>query len=171
MKTSEKQQNCNMWTSLVEDSHVKILALRGKVKVLEEKGLDYGVKCLELYGKLDLNTSSLKTAQCSLFEDSKESYATFPKSGMMRNGNVYRIPLLDSPIGEKECTYVRTPTKTDGLRYRFSLTSLSKKGSRSIGNLAECLAVNFGVKITPSFCEWIMGFPIMYTELKQSEMP
>lgn len=160
-----------MWTSLVEDSHARISVSQGKAKVLKEKGLDYGVRCLELYGKLDLNTSSLKTAQCSLFEDSKESYATFSKSGMMRNGNVYRIPLLDSPIGEKECIYVLTPTRTDGLRYKFSLTSLSKKRNHSIGSLAECLAVNFGVKITPSFCEWIMGFPIMYTELKQSEMP
>jgi hypothetical protein len=36
----------------------------------------------------------LKTAQCSLFGDLNESYATFPKSGMMQNGNVYQAPTL-----------------------------------------------------------------------------
>lgn len=96
------------------------------------------------------------------------------QSGMMRNGNVYRTPFSVSLIGGCGCTYVHTPTKSDGIRYRMKLQSLVKKinGSKfKDGNLAEYLANHFGVKITPSFCEWIMGFPIMYTVLKPSEMP
>lgn len=55
-------------------------------------------------------------------------------------------------------------------RYTMKVQSLIRKVGHSKfkeGNLAECLAARFGLKITPSFCEWIMGFPIMYTALKQ----
>ena len=48
---------------------------------LKEKEAVYGVKCSALFGVLDPNTLLLKIAQCSLFEDLKECYATFPKSG------------------------------------------------------------------------------------------
>lgn len=34
-----------------------------------------------------------------------------------------------------------------------------------------CQDISIAGKGTPSFCEWIMGFPIMYTVLKPSEMP
>ena len=80
--------------SLVEDFHAKTSALQEVVWVSTEAALDYGVRCIELYGKLDLDMSSLRTAQLSFFEDSNGSYAIFPKSGMMRNGNVYRMPRL-----------------------------------------------------------------------------
>lgn len=106
MRTSKNCQTPDMWTSLVEDFRVKTLALREKVLVSPEVALDYGVRCIESYGKLDLDTSSLRTAQCSLFEVSSESFAIFPKQGMMRNGNVYRTPPLDSTIIVKGCTLI-----------------------------------------------------------------
>lgn len=174
MKTSENYGIPGMLTSSAADFRVRTSALQEKVPELSVKEAAYGLKCSELYGKLDPDTCSLKTAQCCLFEDSRESYATFPQSGMMRNGNVYRTPFSVSLIGGCGCTYVHTPTKSDGIRYRMKLQSLVKKinGSKfKDGNLAEYLANHFGVKITPSFCEWIMGFPIMYTVLKPSEMP
>lgn len=87
-------QTLNLLTSLAVDSLVKTSALLEKVSELSVKEAAYGLKCIELYGKLDLNTSSLKTAQCYLFGDLNESYATFPKSGMMQNGNVYQAPTL-----------------------------------------------------------------------------
>lgn len=56
--------------SLVEDFHAKTSALQEVVWVSTEAALDYGVRCIELYGKLDLDMSSLRTAQLSFFEDS-----------------------------------------------------------------------------------------------------
>ena len=85
----ERIQNRHLLTSSAVDSLVKTSALLEKESELTVKEAAYGLKCSELYGKLDLDTCSLKTAQCSLFGDSSKSYATFPKSGMMRNGNVY----------------------------------------------------------------------------------
>ena len=88
MKISSNSQTRDTWMSLVEDFHAKTSALQEVVWVSTEAALDYGVRCIELYGKLDLDMSSLRTAQLSFFEDSNGSYAIFPKSGMMRNGNV-----------------------------------------------------------------------------------
>lgn len=90
----QKQPDSDMWTSLVEDFRVKTSVLPENVKVLRESAPGCGVRCTELYGKLDLNTSSLKIRQLSLFPVSNKSYATFPKSGIMRNGNVYQTTLF-----------------------------------------------------------------------------
>ena len=73
----------------MEDFRAKTSALQEKELVLSEPALDYGMRCIELYGRLDLGSSSLRTAQLSFIEDSNEYYAIFPKSGMMRNGDVY----------------------------------------------------------------------------------
>lgn len=90
----ERIQIQRLLTSLAVDSLARTSALLEKVSELSVKEVAYGLRCIELYGKLDLDTSSLKTAQCSLFGDLNESYATFPKSGMMQNGNVYQAPTL-----------------------------------------------------------------------------
>jgi len=89
----------------------------------------------------------------------------------MQNGSVFRIKYSGFHIIESGSTVsLMTPTKSDGKRYTMKIQSLIRKVGHSKfkeGNLAECLAARFGVKITPSFCEWMMGFPIMYTVLKQ----
>lgn len=102
-----------MWTSLVEDFRAKTSVLPENVKVLRESAPGCGVRCTELYGKLDLNTSSLKIRQLSLFPVSNKSYATFPKSGIMRNGNVYQTTLLDTHTKGKDFILLPTPTKSD----------------------------------------------------------
>ena len=98
----QKQSGFDMWTSLVEDFRVKTSALPENVKVLKGNDPAYGVRCIELYGRLDLNTSSLRTPQLLLFPASNRCYATFPKSGMMRNGNVYQTTLLDTRTKGKD---------------------------------------------------------------------
>lgn len=171
MKTLKNYQTPHTSILSVVDFHAKTSVLQEREPVSPVAVQDYGMKCTELYGRLDPNTCSLKTAQCSLFEDSNKSYATFPKSGIMRNGNVYRIKSSDFHIIESGSTVsLMTPTKSDGKRYTMKVQSLIRKVGHSKfkeGNLAECLAARFGLKITPSFCEWMMGFPIMYTVLKQ----
>ena len=109
----QKQPDSDMWTSLVEDFRAKTSVLPENVKVLRESAPGCGVRCTELYGKLDLNTSSLKIRQLSLFPVSNKSYATFPKSGIMRNGNVYQTTLLDTHTKGKDFILLPTPTKSD----------------------------------------------------------
>src|SRR5690606_9198759 len=112
-QTLEPQKSKDMWTLLVADFRAKTSALQEKWKVSKENAVGCGVKCGELFGILDLNTSSLKIVQLYLFEDLSKSYATFPKSGMMRSGKVYQTLLLDTHTKEKDCMLLPTPTKSD----------------------------------------------------------
>ena len=169
MKTLENYQNHNMWTSLVEDFHARTLALQEKESVSPAAVRVYGVKCIELYGRLNLDTYSLRTAQCSLFEDLKESYAIFPKSGIMQNGNVYRTPTLVSTIREKGCTLLPTPTKSNDKRGGFkSGAKLKQYLSRHQNNTVDFLSLKGFTKCQiVSILESMMGFRAGHTELAQ----
>ena len=163
MRTLKNCQTPDMWTSLVEDFRVKTLALREKVLVSPEVALGYGVRCIESYGKLDLDTSSLRTAQCSLFEDLSGSYATFPKSGMMSSGNVYQAQTLAYNRVGNGYIVLPTPVKSTANgacknRYFGSPTYR--------GNIQEY--IRDGEQDSqyphPDFLESLMNFPIGWTE-------
>lgn len=147
------------------------ISVAGKMEGIGGGGAAYGPKCLELFGILDLSTSSLKTAQHSLFSDSSESYATFPQSGMMRNGRLYRTSLLDTQRLEKGSTLLPTPTKSD-----------HKATFANIEPLTRYLGSGHQIRLMDIFCqkgftkcqrvqllEMVMGFDIGHTELDQSE--
>lgn len=113
--------------------------------------------------EVDLNTCSLKTAQCSLFGDSSKSYATFPKSGMMRNGNVYLAPTLAYNRIGSDYIVLPTPAKSTAkgaLRNRYFGSPTYR------GNLHEY--IRDGEQDSqyphPALLESLMGFPIGWTE-------
>jgi DNA (cytosine-5)-methyltransferase 1 len=56
----------------------------------------------ESLGRYDRDTHTLKTAQCSLFEDSTLSSPTLPRWGLMRSGELFRQQTLVPPIAETE---------------------------------------------------------------------
>lgn len=160
----ERIKSLHLLTSSAVASLVKTSALLEKVSELQVHEADYGVKCLGLYGKLDLDTSSLKTAQCCLFEDLSKSYATFPKSGMMRNGNVYQVQTLAyNRVGND---YIVLPTPT----VSTSKGAVRKRyfGSPTYrGNLEEFIrdGEQDSLYVHPNLLENIMNFPIGWTEL------
>jgi hypothetical protein len=65
--------------------------------------------------KYDPNTSSWKTAQCSLLEDSTLSLLTLPRWGLMQDGALYPQPTLVQTIKEKESGLWPTPNTLEGL--------------------------------------------------------
>ena len=167
MKSTEilaRIQIQRLLTSSAVDSLAKTSALLEKVSELSVKEVAYGLKCTELYGKLDLNTSSLKTVQCSLFGDLNGFYATFPKSGMMQNGNVYQAPTLVYNRVGSDYIVLPTPVKSTAKgasknRYFGSPTYR--------GNIHEY--IRDGEQDSqyphPVLLESIMNFPIGWTEL------
>lgn len=163
----------DMWTSLVADFRAKTLALRERWKELPERDLGYGVKCLEFVGWLDQGTSSLKTAQLSLFEDSKKSYATFPKSGIMQNGNVSRTSLLDSLIGVKGSMLLPTPTKSDHKATFARIEALTRylESGHQIRLMDMLCQKGFTKCQRVQILEMVMGFDIGHTELDPAETP
>lgn len=95
-----------------------------------------------------------------------------PKQGMMRNGNVYRTPPLDSTIIVKGCTLLPTPTKSNNKRGGFkSGIRLKQYLSRHQNNTVDFLSLKGFTKCQiVSILESMMGFAIGHTELDRSEM-
>jgi hypothetical protein len=95
--------------------------LRGGGQALLEAEVPCGNIWQGLLGRYDPSTHSLKTAQCSLFEDLKPSSVTLPRWGSMQNGELYQRQTLVRPILESEFgsepnneTFFHAPT-TGGL--------------------------------------------------------
>ena len=102
-------------TLCLEAFHAKTLVLPEKEQELPENEAECGEKWRALLAKYDLNTRSWRTAQCSLFEDLELSLETWPKWGLMRDGECWEqtplVPLTD----ETESGLWLTPTVMDGL--------------------------------------------------------
>jgi len=64
--------------------------------------------------KFDHDSYSWKTAQCSFIEDSDESLATFPASGMTRGGLLWELSMLEHRIKGTERGLWRTPDTGGG---------------------------------------------------------
>lgn len=128
------------------------------------------MRCIELYGRLDLSTSSLKIRQLSLFPVSNKSYATFPKSGMMRNGNVYQTTLLDTRTKGKDFTLLPTPTKSDYKATYANVEALTRylNSGHQIRVLDILAQKGFLKSQRIALLEMMMGFPIGHTELEVS---
>ena len=124
--------------------------------------LVYGKNIVEFWGKLDLSTYSLKTAQCLLFEDLSECFAIFPKAGMIANGNVYRQRNLDSTIEGSESMVLPTPAKSDAkiiLRYSYQYKKYYERGHQD-KTLYQCHLNGLTANQTMNVYEWMMGFPM-----------
>lgn len=96
-------------TPSVEDFPVKTYLAQGKARVSTEREADSGLNLQESLAKYDPDTHLWRTRQCSLFEDLGEYLETFPKSGMMRDGVLWELTMLEHRTSEKECGFWRTP--------------------------------------------------------------
>jgi hypothetical protein len=152
-------------TSLQEDSHAKTSVVQEEEKDSTESEVDYGQKWQGSLAKYDPNTHSWKTHQCLLFEESTECLEIFPRWGMTQNGELYQLPIPAHLIYEKEYGSMPyfTPTARD---YKGMSGSGLRKRHGAFHNLADCLG---GVP-NPTFSEWLMGWPLGWTDLKPLEM-
>ena len=140
-----------------EVSLVKTCLQQEKAQDLMENAQDSGEKWQGSFAKYDQNTHSLRTHQCSLFEDSTEYCATLPKWGSMRTGECWELPMLELNIKETEFGLWPTPTTPSG-------------GGNCGGSGAYKNAIKNGThiphSINPNLYEWLMGWPTGWTDLK-----
>lgn len=140
----------------------------------DEQGLTvkkaaFGVKWHELFARFDHTTFSWKTQQTLLFQDSTESLETLPQWGIMRLGELWEGSVSGEPI-EKGVGLWGSPTATAWRDLTFTQ--------------AQCLKSTFGaqqrryttqfLRLTGDFpgvlfAEWIMDFPIGWTDLEPQE--
>jgi hypothetical protein len=141
---------------------------RAKTLVQQEQGgvlLEAVVQCGNtwqgLLAKYNPSTHSLKTAQCSLVEDLNPSCVTLPKWGSMLNGAVFQRQISVQTMKEREFgSLLPTPTCHNSKEGAYPAEYTRK---------TPTLATHIGGKIHPMFTEWMMGWPLGWTDLKPLE--
>jgi hypothetical protein len=156
----------------------------------------------ELLAKYDLTTSTWKTPQCSLLEDSTVFSGTWPRWGLMQGGVSYQQQTLVRHTKEIESGLWRTPQAQEGMRgvykskeamdahlnrgHQLSLSNQvvhrhlwptptahnakeTNAPSEALRN-EPSLASRVGGTLNPTWVEWLMGWPLGWTDLKPLEM-
>ena len=148
-----------MWSAA--DSPAKTYPALEVAKDLKANGLDSGVRCAESLAKYDPATSSWKTAQCSLFADLAESLETWPRWGIMLHGECWARQTPAEYTHETESGYLPT------LRKQIQDRPCREREDYH-SNLEEYLGNHFpflrGSLCDPDFAEWMMGWPIGWTD-------
>ena len=140
----------------------------------EQESLESEVECGATWqgslAKYDLNTSLWKTPQCSLLEESTEYLGIWPKWGLMQDGELYQQQTSVPRILEKESGLWPTPLASDN-RDRGNLSSGAVKRRMEKGkqiSLSQSVSNTSG-QLNPTWVEWLMGWPLGWTDLKPLE--
>ncbi len=165
-------------TSLQGGSHVKISALPGVNRGLK-RALDRvcSSRLSDSFASVDLATSCWKTSQLSLLPTEGgiwEQYSgSFPKSGTMRSGKLYRQTPWGPPTSEKDSGLWPTPTASDMRSRNGKNVGKYKNGGFYLQTTKgrSCVRVtnvmNFldrpDLATSPAFREQMMGYPEGWT--------
>ena len=157
---------------------------------LESTGnaLVYGKRCGEWFVSYDPGSSSWKTSQLCLDGEWSEFSETWPRAGWMRNGMCCPLrPLVPRTSGNESFLWP-TPASVIALIHLNSAVKMWStptvrdagtlkhvmRGSCSLemGNeIIQPLPVQAGGTLNPTWVEWLMGFPLGWTDLKDSATP
>ena len=174
-----------------EDFLVKISPAPEREKESKESGADSGVKWHELSARYDRDTHGWKTHQCLWEEDLQWSSGTLPTWGMMRSGVLCqrRPPVrLTSEKGSgcwatplaqdaKHSGYAKSgPGMADKLSYQVvkwptpTTQDAKNNGAQSQQKPnTKPLNAEVGGSLNPTWVEWLMGWPLGWTDLKPLE--
>ncbi len=152
-------------TASAEVSRVKTSQRQAKARASTEREADYGASSPVLLAKFDPNTRSWKTPQCSLLEDWGECLETFPKSGTMRDGLLWELTMWAHPTVASESGFWRIPTPlaSDGSNRKVRYLRKAKFGAR-VRSVPYWILKNYNMRCTPTMSEWLMGYPISWTD-------
>jgi len=180
--------------------HVPTSAQREKAQESMEKTQDSGEKWRGSFVKYDPDSSLWRTHQCSLLGDLEEFLETWPQWGLMRDGECWEQQMLAQTIRGTESGlspngvdsfHAPNTTGLDGgsnsrraLKKRIQMwrtpdtgaggtSGLLKEGKthRENGQPIQVRLVDqVGGQLNPPFPEWLMGWPLGWTDLKPLEM-
>jgi hypothetical protein len=180
------------WVAYMRDSLARTLALQeSRWASLRERDRGFTVKSCVLQGRWDTQTSSWKTLQTSFLTDSEPSLETWPRWGMSAGGFVYKHRMSGQTmnvIDGSSMQLLATPTATANQLYPSMMKHKSCRNlamamlptptahnAKEGGYPSEhqrntpTLAAVLGGKINPQYTEWMMGWPLDHTALRQSE--
>lgn len=154
-------------TSYLEDFRAKTLAPQERAPGLMDREADYGGTWLASFARYNPDSSTWKTAQCSLLADSDVFSETWPRWGSMRNGVSYLLPTPVLPICESASGFWPTPNVPNGGRSTKHITDWRGKSAYHNGKKVQVgLESVLGGAPHPTFLEWLMGWPIGWTDIK-----
>jgi hypothetical protein len=184
--------------------HAKTSQPQERAQESTESDQGCGEKWHGSFTKYDHDSSTWKTHQCSLLGDLEPYSETWPRWGLMRNGECWEQPMSVPRISETESGFWPTPCATDykgsgktgDLRDRldyavergatkskdYTWPTPRTKGMCGETGSWELLKKNTtieearqmgagnGGKLNPTWVEWLMGWPLGWTDLKPLEM-
>lgn len=155
--------------AFAEVSPAKTSRQQAKARASTEREAAYGASSLVLLAKYDRDTRLWKTLQCSFLGDSEECLETFPKSGIMRGGVLWELTTWAHPTAVSESGFWRIPTPlaSDGSKPQANCKVRhlrnSKFGARRY-SVPYWILKNYNMRCTPTMSEWLMGYPISWTD-------
>ena len=144
-------------TSSAVDFHAKILVQQEKELESKESDQDFGRKCFASFAKWDQTSSSWKTPQTSLLGDLEQFLETWPRWGLMQDGECSELVTLGPNTRGTESGLWPTPTTPTG--------GGNVGGSGAYRN-AILKGTHIPRSINPNLYEWLMGWPQGWTALK-----
>jgi hypothetical protein len=130
-------------------------------------GQVFGRTSHDSYAIYDPATSSLRTHRTLRRRVSTESYVTLPKAGTMQNGTVYERTTSVRHTCGNDCILLPTPIRSDK-NDRGARTDYSRRLNGPSGS--PRLAAIIGGPSNPNHREWLMGFPIGWTKISNTEL-
>lgn len=156
-----ESRGAELLTSFLEAFRARTSAQQEKVQASTESEAGSGVKWPESLVKYDRNSLSWRTHRSLWDEELPWSSVTLPALGMTQNGVVYQHPTAERPITGIDSglspdgkTFFHTPNCTGLDGGSNSRKALKAKGGEVIGQL------------NPTWVEWLMGWPLGWTDLK-----
>ena len=157
------------------DSHVRTSQSPGIKKESQPSVLDFGQNSTDLLASYDQTTQSWRMSQLCLVGEMEGGLAeyseTWPKSGAMRDGISYKQQTWAHHTEEIESGLWPTPAAHEG-RLGYQRRDTGKKGTQK--SLTTVVVELEGGRnkttgqLNPTWVEWLMGFPIGWTDLKDS---
>lgn len=169
-------------TSCAEGFHARESVLQEWGQDLSIQRRDCGGNKSESLATYDRVSCSWKTRQCLLFAAGCESLETLPKWGMTAGGELFPLRMPFGLMEHRawitnalECGFtVRLPTLTsfDSVSGRVPTPTVQDAKNNAAPSQAErnALNVTVGGPLNPDWVEWLMGWPIGWTDLRPLAM-
>jgi len=158
--------------------HARTSQLPEKEPELTGNDQECGATWQGSFVKYNPNTSLWKTHQCSFLEDLDECLETWPKWGLMRDGECWEVTPLELTRNATEYGFWPTPTKSDGVQHGKEKWIKNSRLKRiSLGKSAPTEKITYvyfesdiPMKYFPELSEELMIWPRGWTRLEPLEM-
>jgi len=163
-------------TSFLEDSRVRTYLPQEVAQELKDRDLDYGSRWQESSMRFDPITSCWKTHLCLWEEDLPWSLVILPRWGLMRSGIVFQHQSAERPITVIASGLLPTPRASMG---NHGIAWCRARTGDHRHNLEDYLGWKHleaggeetpGLNACPDYVEWLMMWPLGWTDLKPLEM-